>query len=218
MRLTFLSTFLSLAVTTAALITPSSAAPTDDAQSFKVTAEIINQTYCSSDSGKAYSMKFKMHMRFVNQTNRKLILMKDPGHGMFWVQIAADAKHFAEKDFEYNPNVNWSNYFTGPDGKPPKEELDSPGSDFAILAPGQSLEDENEYWTTNLGPLRGFPIYRGALQPGSHVVGVSVNTWSYGANPEEIQKQWEPFGDLIYKNILVGPLPFTLLADPKIEK
>jgi hypothetical protein len=218
MRLQLTSTLLGLALITTSLAARSSGGPADDAQPFKVTAELISQKYCWSDSGKAYSMIFKIHMRLVNQTDRKLIVSKDPGHGMFWVVIATDAKHFGEKDFEYDPNVDWDNFFVGPDGKGPKEELDSPGSSFAILAPGKSLQDENEYWTSNLGPLPGFPKYRGALQPGSHVVGVSVSSWPYHAKPEEIHKRWEPFGDLVYKNLLVGPLQFNLSPDPKIEK
>ena len=155
-------------------------------------------------------------MRFTNQTDRKLIVAKEIGHGVFYVHIAADAKSFSEEKYEYNPMVDWDSFFVGPETK---EHLESPTPDFAILAPGESLQNESEYWTSGIGHLPGPTSILGALQPGNHVLGVWVNNdWPYHAKPEEIQKRWESFGDLVYKSVEVGPVTFNLPGAPKIDK
>jgi hypothetical protein len=213
-RLTFLSTSLSLALAVAALINPSLAAPAADDSPFKVTAEILSQKYCP-DNDHEYHIVFTLRMRFVNQTNRKIIVDKNIGKGIYGLQIAADAKSFSEGKLEYDPNTDWVFGQIPPETS---EQFNSPGSGFATLAPGESLQDESNFQASNIGPLPGFAPSRGALHPGSHVLVVWPSAWQYHTDPEQIRKKWEPFGDLFYKSVLVGPLPFNLPADPKIEK
>jgi hypothetical protein len=209
---------LALAVAAAVAVTPSSAPPTDAASPFKIAAEIISQKYCPTNETE-YTIIFKLRIRFTNQTDRKLIVMKDIGHAVYDPLIASDAKNFSEEKFEYNPIIDRDNFFVGPDGKEVEEKLDTPDPNFVILAPGESLEAESVFNVYSVGPLYGFPARRGALQPGNHVLGAWISVWwPYHAKPEDVRKRWEPFGDLIFKSVLVGPLPFNLPPVQKIEK
>jgi hypothetical protein len=214
MSLKFSCTFLSLALAAAAIIAPSSAAPSDNASPFKVTAEIINQKYCP-DNDHAYHVVFTLHIRFVNQTDRKIIVSKDLGKGLFDIKIAADANSFYQGKYEYDVNIDWEFGSTSPETP---EQFKTPDSSFAILSPGESIQNDGDFWASNIGPLPGSAPSRGALHPGSHVLVVWPSAWHYRTDPEQIRKKWESFGDLFYKSVLVGPLPFNLPADPKIEK
>jgi hypothetical protein len=217
MRLRPAFALLPFALAVTALATTSSVSPTDDPQPLKVTAEIIGQKYCPTNDTE-YTIIFKLRMRFENQTNRKLIVDKSVGTGIFDIQIAADSKSFSDGEYEYSPIKEREGFFVGPDGKEVKEQLDFPGPNFTILAPGESFQVENDFNADGIGPLYGFPARRGALQPGNHVLGIWLSVWAYHANPEEVRKKWEPFGYLVYKGVLAGPIPFNLPAVQKIER
>jgi hypothetical protein len=37
------------------------------------------------------------------------------------------------------------------------------------------------------------------------------------ANPAEVRKRWEPFGDLIFANVMSEPFTLTIPPDPKFD-
>lgn len=129
-----------------ALITPPSATPADDSQPFKVTADILSQKYCSENDGNAYSMQFKLHICLKNQTDRKLIIVKQPGHGMFWLQIAADSKRFSAEEFEYHPFVDWIIFLSVRTGRNRKRNWI-----FPELTSQQSLQANRYKMKMNIG-------------------------------------------------------------------
>jgi hypothetical protein len=154
-------------------------------------------------------------MRFTNPHARNLIIDKTTGQGPCDAMIAVDREHFIDKKYEYNPIIDREGYFirdgvlvTSPEDEM-KAFLQSPEPRFAILAPGKSLQNE---CVSTTGHLYGGP---GALQPGSHVLGFWVPSWTYRTKPEVIHQQWEPIGHLVSNVFLIGPLTFTL---PPIEK
>lgn len=154
-------------------------------------------------------------MHFVNQTDRKLIVDKNLGSAPYHVEIASDEKNYAERKFEYNPNEDWAISRAKPETA---EQFKSPLPDFVILAPSEAMNHEGVFWASMIGPLPGMARRPEAIPFGNHVLAVWVSAWDHDLKPEEIHKQWESFGDLIYKSVRVGPLPFNLPSDPKIEK
>jgi hypothetical protein len=214
MRLTFLSTFLLLAAAVAAIVTSSEAGPTDAPQPLRVTAEIISQRYCPTDA-QTYAVIFKLRTKFLNQSDHKLIIGKGIGSFIPHLTIASDAKKLSDENYEWYTNEDWVFGQTSPETP---EEFRSPGPGYVILAPGESIQNEGEYNATAVGSLPGVTSSRRIVQPGDHVLGYLLWTWMYHTKPEDIHRQWESFGDLVYETIKVGPVPFNLPADPKIEK
>jgi hypothetical protein len=214
MNLKFPCSFLSLAIAVAAIVTPSPAAPADDASPLKVTAEIISQRYCPSNET-TFTVIFKLRMHFMNQTDGKLIVDKHLGWGPYHIEIASDEKSYAERKFEYDPNGDFTVGHVPPETT---AQFKSPLPNFAILAPGESTNYESDFWASLIGPLPGAVRRPEAIPPGNHVLAVWVSAWNHDLKAEEIHKQWESFGDLVYKSVRIGPLPFNLPPDPKIEK
>jgi hypothetical protein len=208
---------LGLVIGALAIVTASSSGYAGDVPPLKITAEIISQKYCPTYE--ADTIMFKLRIKFVNQTDRKLIVDKNLGRGPYDVVIAADAKSFSDEHYEYAPFIHGDGdaFFADPDGKEPKENLDTPEPNFLVLTPGTSVQREIVVDAFSIG-LYGFPASRGALKPGDHVLGVWLNSWQYRTKPEGIHKQWESIGDLLYKSILVGPVPFNIPPIQKIEK
>jgi hypothetical protein len=185
----------------------------DDTQPLKITAEIMSQTYCPDDDN-VYDAIFKLRMRFTNQTKTKLIVDKIIGHGVYGIVIASDAKNLSAGKNEYELNME------GATGHVPSEtpgQFSSPAPYFSILAPGESVETMNDFWLVRLGSQHGSVGTRQSLQPGNHVLEVTLSTWSYQANPEEISKRWKSSGDLVYKTVKTGPLAFQLPSDPQLD-
>ena len=214
MRLGLTTTLLGFALIATSFATRPAGHPAEDPQPFKVNAEILSQRYCPCTET-TFNVIFKVRMHFVNQTDRKLIVDKNLGSAPYQVEIASDEKSYAARKFEYNPNEDWAISRAKPETA---EQFKSPSPDFAILSPGDSMIHESDIWASDIGPLPGAARRPDAIPPGSHVLGVWVSAWNHDLKPEEIHKQWESFGDLIYTSVRVGPLLFNLPTDPKIEK
>jgi hypothetical protein len=218
MRLTFLSTSLSLLLAAAVVAALSPAAPSD-VPPLKIDAEILQQRYCPSGDKTTYSIKFTVRTRLTNQSDHKIILSKRFGGGvMFHGAVASDAKNLASGNYEYNSNLSiWDGTVVYLQPETP-ERFNSPDSTFAILAPGESIRNAGYYWADSAGALPGSTPNHGTLQPGDHVLSVKLYPWSHKPDPIEINKKWEPIGELIYYPFKTGPIPFHLPPDPKLEK
>jgi hypothetical protein len=212
MRLHPAFALLPLALAVTALATPTSVSPADDPQPLKVTAELIGQRYCPSNE-KTFTVIFKFRMHFVNQTDRKLIVHKNIGTFIRHIVIASDAKNLSAGTYEYDIQ---DLLLFGQIPPETPEQFKTPGPNFAILNPGESLQNDGEYQAISVGALPGLPANRGDVPPGNHVIELWIWPWYYHADPEKIHTEWESFGDLVYKAILAGPLPFTLPPDPKM--
>jgi hypothetical protein len=185
----------------------------EDAPALKVEGEIITQKYCSNNNT-SYDLVFKLRMRFINQSDKKVMVAKNIGHGDYQILIANNAKNLSAGKYEFETNYDWADPHVLPE---PREQFDSPGSDFAILAPGDSLQAASEFLAAGAANLNGSNHNRGTLDPGNHVLAVEIATWRYLANPVDIQKRWQNFGNLIYNEVSVKALPFSLPRSPKVE-
>jgi hypothetical protein len=188
--------------------------PSDDPQPLKMTAEILSQRYCS-DNNKTFDIVFRIRLRIVNQSNKKLIIEKEPLSLYFHdFGIARNAKDLSAGRYEYHPNVD------GAIERAPEtsEQFKSPGSNFAIFAPGEAFQLDKDFGAESVGRQQETDSIPWTLPPGNHVLQISAATWDFETKPEQIRKQWESFGYLVYESISTGSLPFNLPADPKIEK
>jgi hypothetical protein len=208
-----------LALATAAIITHSPSTVTSDVPSLKIDAEILQQRYCSSGDKTTYTIRFTVRTRFTNQSDHKIILSKGVGGGvMFHGAVASDAKNLASGNYEYNSNLSISDgtvVYLHPETP---EQFNSPDSSFAILAPGESIRNAGYCWADHAGALPGATPRGGTLQPGDHVLSLTLWPWSHKPDPIEIHKKWEPIGELIYYPFKTGPIPFHLPPDPKLER
>jgi hypothetical protein len=183
-----------------------------DQQPLKTTAEIIDQRYCRN-SERTYFAILKLRMQFFNSTDRNLILEKTLGQRISAIAVASDTKNLSENRYEHSPNGDWFVERFPPE-KP--EQFKSPGPDFLVLPPGESIKVERE--------IRALPVAAGdkpeefldSLRPGNHVLRLSISTWDFKTNPQEIRQRWEPIGYLIYDSISTGPLPFSIPSDPRL--
>jgi|ERR1019366_6987087 hypothetical protein len=190
---------------------PGGAAP--DAAPLKLTMEILSQKYCR-DNDKSYTTLLNLHMHFVNQSNRKLIIEKSAGLGEYTVFIARDAKTLSDRNYEYSSNalrvLEWL-----PSNKP--DDLKVSGDRFVILAPGEQLKTESQFGIWQAGRQREADEVPHTLSSGDHVMDIYVESSVPFANPEEIRKRWEPFGELIFANVMSEPFTFTLPPNPKLD-
>ena len=216
---------LAMAFTLLALATSLSGRPADESETLTHTEEITIQKQCAFNKSE-YAVTFKVRMHFVNRAKRKLIVSQRIGKGECDAIVAADTKHFIDKEYERYLIVDRDGFFADADGKPIADEdlrqalQASPEPNFAVLAPGESLERECEC------QVRGFDVLSSregshhidGLHPGNHVLAFWVPSWPYYTKPEAIHQRWEPLGHLVSNPFLIGPLPFSLPPIQKIEK
>jgi hypothetical protein len=183
----------------------------------KMTAEILGQRYCSDPGFKEFNIIFKLRVRLVNQSSRRLIVEKQTsGFSVFSrVVIARDTKSLSTGKLEYDPNTDAFTTFN-PAAAP--EDLTTPGKAFAILSTGESVEIDGEIYAPSAGRRQDASEKPDTVPPGNHVLQITVPTWNdRPVKPEEIRRRWEPFGYLVYEDITSQPLPFVLPPDPRID-
>jgi hypothetical protein len=199
---------LLLAILVGGLLLPIPTVSTDEPQPLKGTIiQIVSQKFCEEKTGYTIIQNLRVHL--VNETNEKLIVERvTSGYGVY---VARDVEQLSKGIYEYHTSVNWVVETSGPD----KPVTMSPGTNFAILAPGGSYDGFSDFWASVR--RSDLPPKEGTLQPGSHVLQAQIVTWDYQSNPEEFRKSWELFGRLIYKPVKTEPFPLNLPSDPKLD-
>jgi hypothetical protein len=192
----------------AALLLPIWTASTDEPQPLRATIiKIESQKFCEEKTG--YTLIQNLHVRVVNQSNEKLIVERTSSG--YRASVARDVEKLSKGLYEYHPISEVTVDVPVPD----KPATMAPGTNFAILGPGDSFDGFSDFWVSvrraDLSPQGG------ALQPGSHVLQLEVLTWDYQDNPEQFRKSWERFGKLIYKPVKTDPTLLYLPAGPKVE-
>ncbi len=213
MRLHLTSALLGLALIATSLAARSSGGLADDFPPLKLTMEILSQRYCR-DNDKTYTTLLNLRMHFVNQSNKKLIVEKSAGLGEYTVFIARDAKNLSDKNYEYSSNALQVLESLASD-KP--ENLDVPGDRFVVLAAGDELKTESQFWIWHAGRLIDAGKVPDTLQSGNHAMKIYVESSIYFANTAEVRKRWERFGELIFANVMSEPFTLTLPSNPKID-
>jgi hypothetical protein len=185
------------------LLLPRASRPTEEPQPIGATIQIVHEKYCKDKDG--YAFILKVHVRLRNATNKKLIVGKGPFYYGF--AVARDAEALLNGIYEYHPHINMTiEYSSEPDAI-------APGSSFAILRPGDSIQTELDFWgNVSLDEQHLSP---GSLLPGTHVLRFLVSPWIYRSSPDSYRKNWDKFGTLVDSPIATDPFPLILPANPK---
>lgn len=110
-----------------------------DYQSIKAMPELVGTRYCYGDA-ETYSVWLKLRVRYVNRTEKTVILDKEIGKAYYRGKVAKNLEDLAAGKYESNPAIDW--FFTDKDKSPDRPNVVSPGPGFAILAPDDRFESE----------------------------------------------------------------------------
>lgn len=163
----------------------------------RLTTSIINQRYCASNK-----LVLTLNLQYTNVGDRPLILFKVAktiGRAMVSRSVKdAEAKRYAQA-WDIN-NLVMMNYSV--------VDTPSPGNLFAVLNPGESLNDEDDVHVfINDGDL----VNRKSLLPGDYTLEIRASTWS--ASPEYAEKlraRWQHYGELWTRDVKSLPMSFKI--------
>jgi hypothetical protein len=201
---------LSIAATLIALGTP--ALPSND-QPLDAIPELVGTRYCYGDA-EVYSVWLKLRVRYINRTDKTLILDKEIGEAWYGVKVARSLIDLATGKYEYNPNIDW--LVPDNDKLHDKPNTDSPGPNFAVLTPGQAFE--NEVSTAVVVQYDNPRDFAGSVRPGVHVFQMELSAWLHPEEASAFAKSWRKFGELVTGVIKTEPLEIRLPSDPKVEE
>jgi hypothetical protein len=195
------------------LLTASAKIPSKDDQPLRAIPELVGTRYCYGDA-EVYSVWLKLRVRYVNRTDKTLILDKEIGKALYSEKVAANLEDLAAGKYEYNPSKFW--LFTDKHKLPDKPSTDSPGPDFAILAPGDTFQSE-----INTGVIAQYEnpkSFGGSIRPGVHVYQMELSAWNHPDEASVFAESWQKFGELVTGVIKTEPLEIRIPSDPKVEK
>jgi hypothetical protein len=201
-----------LSLTIGVLSVPTVANPVTPDQPISVTPELIGQKYCYGDA-EVFSVWLKLRMRYKNQSERTLILDKQIGKAWYGVTVARTMQDLAARKYEYNPNIDW--IITDEDKRPVRPSPTPPRKDFAILAPGQSFENETD--ASVIAQYENTKQVVGAIEPGSHIFQMELSAWSHPGTVSEFEKRWNKLGQVVTGEIETEPIEIQVPANPKVE-
>ncbi len=184
-----------------------------DDQSLKAIPELVGTRYCYGDA-EVYTVWLKLRVKYVNQTHKTLILDKDIGKAWYGEKVARNLDDLAAGKYEYNPNIDW--FFTGKDKLPAKPNVKSPGSDFAVLAAGETFVGE-----INTGVVAQYENPKdsaGSIRPGAHVLQLELSSWNHPGESAVFAGSWRKFGELVTGVVKTEPLEILIPSNPKVEE
>jgi len=200
-------------LTVAALLTIATVNhPTKDNQPVKAIPEVIGTRYCYGDA-ELFSVWLRLRVKYVNRTDKTLILDKEIGKAWYGEKVARNLGELAAGKYEYNPIIDW---FYDKDKLPEQQNADSPGSDFAVLAPGQTFESEIN--ASVFVQYENPKNFAGSIRSGPHVFQMELSAWSHPGDASAFAKSWRNFGELVTGVIKTEPLEIRIPSDPKVEE
>lgn len=159
-------------------------------------------------------MWFKLRVKYVNRTDEKMILDREIGKTFYREKVARSLEDLAAGKYEYNPNRSW--LFAEKDKRPDTPKMDSPGSDFVVLSPGETFEGGVN--ATVFAPTENRKISVGVIMPGTHVLQMEISAWSHPGEQQEYAKAWRKFGELVTGVVKTEPLEIRIPSNPSVEK
>jgi hypothetical protein len=206
------ATALILAVTLV-FLTPAAKIAAKGDQPLTAIPELVGTRYCYGDA-EMYSVWLKLRVGYVNRTDKTLILDKEIGKAFYSDKVAANLEDLAAGKYEYSPIKDW--FFTDKDKLPDRPSTDSPGPDFAILAPGDTFQSE-----INTGVIAQYEnpkAFAGSIRSGVHVYQMELSAWNHPGEASVFAESWRKFGELVTGVIKTDPLEIRIPSDPKVEK
>jgi len=172
---------------------------TDQLARLQLSANIIEQQYCSDEDGTTLSLVLRLN--YANTGTIPVLLDKrKPVIGK--IMVSSNLEALAKQEYEYNPSFYFDLPRLGFDPRiTPKE------SSFVTLRPGESFSID-----TNIG----LPLYDGTedteddLRAGNHILQVVAWTWHYLNRPLAYREQWRNQGYLWSESLTSIPTPFTV--------
>ena len=197
----FLKNLLSVAVILLSQIFLPSPLAAQSPRPLQLTAEVIEQRYCSIKPDKT-TLQLKLRVRYSNLGAERLIIYQ--GHDLFYqVKVRSDAASGAQP---YEVLLLNMHYF---DEEFERIDASSPGKVFEKLAPKEVFERE---LITGLGVTdRDKDRSSTAVQPGRHTVHVIVSTWYQ--TPQlavKLKEQWQRKGALWTQPLTSDPVSFVI--------
>ena len=184
-----------------------------EGQSIKAIPELVGTRYCYGDA-EVYSVWLKLRMKYVNRTEKTLILDKEIGKAWYGEKVALNLDDLVAKKYEYNPNVDW--FFSGKDKLPSKPNSDSPSSDFVVLAPGETFVSEIN--ATVVAQYENPKNFSGSIRAEVHVLQLELSAWNHPGESALFAESWRKFGELVTGVVKTEPLDIRIPSDPKVEK
>jgi hypothetical protein len=204
---------LSVLLVICMLSIPEALSPATDDQPLTAMPELISERYCYGDA-EVFSVWLKLRMQYINRTNKTLILDKEIGKAWYSVTVARNIEDLAARKYEYNPNIDW--VFSDKDKLPIRPSRASPGSDFAILPPGQMFESDMD--SGAIAQYESPKDFTGSIRSGVHVLQMELSAWNHPGVASEFEKRWRKVGQLVTGVIKTEPLEIRVPSDPKVEK
>jgi len=202
-----------LLVITPLLMAVATRLPATQEQPLKAVPELIGTRYCYGDA-EVFSVWLKLRVKYVNQSERTVILDKEIGKAWYGIRVARTLEDLSAGKYEYNPNIDW--FFSDKDKLPDKPNAEAPSADFVILSPGESFESEiNADVIAKYENQKDFP---GSIRPGVHVFQMELSAWNHPGEASEFAKSWQKFGDLVTGVIKTEPLEIRIPSNPKVER
>ena len=182
-------------------------------QSITAIPELVETRYCRGDD-EVYSVWLKLRMKYVNRTNKTLILDKEIGKAWYRAKVARNLGDLAAGKYEYNPNIDW--FFSDKDNLPDKPNSDSPGPGFVMLAPGKSFVGEIN--ATVIAQYENPKNFSGSIRSGVHVFQMELSAWNHPGGAEVFAQSWHKLGELVTGLVKTEPLEIRIPSNPKVEK
>jgi hypothetical protein len=191
---------------------PQGSSPTTSNQPLKAIPELVTQRYCSGDA-EVFSVWLHLRMKYQNRTGASIILDKQIGKAWYRVIVARNTNDLLNGRYEYHPIIDW--FFTDKDPQPVKPNPNSPGSDFAILQPGQTFESQID--TGVIAQYENPKNFPGSIRSGVHVLQLELSSWNHPGEASEFAKSWGDVGQLVSGVIKTEPLDIRIPLNPKVE-
>lgn len=207
-RMMFLFAVVPLLMTVAA-----SVPQTLQDQPLRAVPELIRTKYCYGD-GEVFSVWLKLRVKYINQTEKTVILDKEIGKAWYREKVARTLEDLSAGKYEYNPNKDW--FFSDKDKLPGKPNAQSPSPDFIVLSPGQMFVSEIN--TSVVAQYENPKDFAGSIRPGAHVFQMELAAWSHPGEASEFARSWKKFGDLVTGVVKTEPLEISIPSKPKVER
>jgi hypothetical protein len=175
--------------------------------------ELLATRYCDGDT-QVYSVWLKLRVKFVNRTNKSLILDKEIGKAWYGEKVARNVDDLAAGRYEFNPNIDW--VFTNKRDLPAAASTDSLGPDFAVLVPGLTFSKEID--VTVFAQYENPNSFAGSIRPGVHVLQLELSAWNHPGKASAYANSWRKLGELVTGVIDTEPLEIRIPAHPKVER
>jgi hypothetical protein len=174
--------------------------------SLRLTTSITEQRYCESGYPDMAQVSMSLELTYTNVGEGPVILYKGSNLAHF-IRVSLNEQNARDKKYELDQHVGWVSSV-----EPIQAEDSEPGSEFAVLFPGESYKAKTDIlFPVGLGRSDQF------LKPGKYVMQIVVEAWR-GENGRlgRLRDKWEKSGFLWGSPVESEPMPIEVEKEPKV--